>query len=113
MRERERTERWRRERRGDDLRRLAKLTANARWSGALLAQLVDELDVNELFFDLVGDPEDLPVRRYPHALTMALALRYSWRRDDLARFAKRLDIRLGMKGSTAPPSRGRQVPTKK
>jgi hypothetical protein len=111
--DRERTQRWRRERRLADLHRLAKLTANTRWSGALLAQLVDELDVNDVFVDLVGNLEDLPVRRYPQAVTIALALRHSWRRDDLIRFAKRLGISLGSRTATARHSRARRVFTKK
>jgi hypothetical protein len=109
MRERERTERWRRDQRVDDLRRVAKLAANARWSGALLAQLLTELAVNDLFFDLIGDPHQLPVRRYPQAVTVALALRHSWRRDDLAQFAKRLGIKLKPRASVSPAASRRKA----
>jgi hypothetical protein len=99
----EETDRWRTEERVGALRRIAALAANARWSRALLSQLVDELTVNDVFYDLVGDPGKLPRRRYPQAVILALAIRHSWRRDALSRFAKSVGMSLGAKTPNAPP----------
>ena len=47
--------------------------------------------------ELVGRPSGLPTRRYPQAIVVALALRYSWRRDNLIKLAKRLGVKLTAK----------------
>lgn len=76
---------WRQEGRWDALRLLARHSRRATWSSALLRALVDELYVGEEFERLIGDPRRVPVRRYPQALSVALALRHSWRPDDFQR----------------------------
>jgi hypothetical protein len=45
--------------------------------------LLDELYVGEEFDALVGRPERLSVKRYAEAIAVAIALRHSWRSDDL------------------------------
>lgn len=52
-----------------------------RWSATLFDVLVDELNVSEELSDLLGEPKSLPISRYPQAVAVALALRYSWRED--------------------------------
>lgn len=54
--------------------------------------LIEELYVEEDFNALLGDPKRLPRRRYPQAILLALALRHSWRPDDLACVLRRLGI---------------------
>src|SRR2546427_5267671 len=87
-------ERWRRTFRPHLLRVLTKRSATLVWSRTLLAVVLDELHVDDVFRELVGDPCHLPTRRYPQAIAVAIALRHSWRPDDLAHLAKRLGIPL-------------------
>jgi len=58
-----------------------------------VAVLIEELYVEEEINALLGDPEVLPVRRYPQAIALALVLRHSWRPADLACILRRLRIR--------------------
>jgi hypothetical protein len=95
------TERWRRTIRPRLLRLFAERTATLAWSRTLLTLLLDELHTEELFTELVGSPRHLPVRRYPQAVAVAIALRRSWRPDELSHLAKRLRIAL-------PPSAPQQ-----
>ncbi len=55
-----------------------------------MTALIEELYVEDDFHALLGDPKDLPRRRYPQAVALALALRHSWRPDDLACILRRL-----------------------
>lgn len=87
-------ERWRRSIRPHLLRLFAERAATLGWSRTLLNVLLDELHTEEPFTELVGSSRHLPVRRYPQAIAVAIALRHSWRPDDLARLAKRLRIAL-------------------
>jgi hypothetical protein len=50
------------------------------------------LYADELFIALVGDPKTIPPRRYAHAVAVAIALRHSWRPDDLDAVADRLGV---------------------
>jgi hypothetical protein len=95
------TERWRRTIRPRLLRLFAERTATLAWSRTLLTLLLDELHTEEVFTELVGSPRHLPVRRYPQAVAVAIALRRSWRPDELTRLAKRLRIAL----ATSTPRR--------
>lgn len=74
------------------LRALAKQVAGLRWTGKLLAALVEELhaDVDDGIADYVGEVRSVPLRRYPQVVAMALALRHSWSRADFRRFIARL-----------------------
>src|SRR5688572_3213556 len=76
-------EHWRSTFRPHLLRVLTKRSATLVWSRTLLALVLDELHVDKLFRELVGDPRHLPRRRYPQAIAVAIALRHSWRPDDL------------------------------
>jgi hypothetical protein len=62
-----------------------------------MTTLLSELNVDETFTELVGRPSGLPTRRYPQAIVVALALRHSWRRDNLIKLAKRLGVKLTAK----------------
>ena len=65
-------------------------TNDARWSGRLLCVLLEELYVDEQAAELLGDLRRLPIKRYPQAIVVALAIRHSWRVDDLRRILKRI-----------------------
>ena len=87
-------ERWRRSIRPRLLRLFAERAATLGWSRTLLNVLLDELHIDAFFRELVGSTRHVPVRRYPQAIAVAIALRHSWRPDDLARLARRLRIAL-------------------
>ena len=87
-------ERWRAELRSGAMRLFAARTAKLRWSRALLKSLVEELYPDDLFTELVGNLDRVPARHWPHVIAIAVALRHSWRRDGLARLARRLGISL-------------------
>lgn len=69
---------------------LAKQARGLKWSRSLFLLLLDELYVGDEFDALVGRPEKVPVTRYPEAIAVAIALRHSWRLDDLHEVADRL-----------------------
>jgi hypothetical protein len=87
-----RTLKWRREKRTALLRLLAFRSKRLKWSPSLLRLLLEEMYVEEEFKQIVGAPETLPLRQYPHAFAVALTLRHSWRSDDLRRMARRLGV---------------------
>jgi hypothetical protein len=87
-------ERWREEFRPDAMRIFAARTAKLPCSRALLKLLVEELYPDDLFTELVGNLDRVPLRRWPQVMAIAVALRHSWRRDALARIAKRLHVSL-------------------
>jgi hypothetical protein len=59
-----------------------------------LEVLTEELYIDESIDELLGaDPRDLPTRRYPEAIAVALILRHSWRADDLAWIVERLGLK--------------------
>lgn len=72
---------------------LADRTRNLRWSAALLCALLEELHTDDAFSELVRNPRTTASRRWPQLLFLALAIRHSWRPDDLSRLARRLGIR--------------------
>lgn len=86
---------WREEWRVPALRQFARRTARLKWTRALLLVLLDELYVDDLFDDLVGDPLKVAPSQYPQAVALAIALRHSWRPDDLAEVEARLGVRAG------------------
>ncbi len=77
---------WRRDSRWRELRALEERTRAIHWSADLLELLIEELFVGDDFERLLGNPRDLPPGRYPQAVAIALALRHSWREDDLHLF---------------------------
>ena len=65
--------------------------ANTPYMTDILRKLgIEEFYVEDEFRALLGDPKVLPRRRYPQAIALALALRHSWRPDDLACILSRL-----------------------
>jgi hypothetical protein len=63
-----------------------------KWSATLFEALLEEFHLDDLFVDLVGDPQSLSSSHYPRAVAVALALRHSWRPDDLSDLVSRLGI---------------------
>jgi hypothetical protein len=72
------------------LRALANSLADLRWSSDLLNRLVYELRIEEDFAAVIADPAETPIRRYPQAVAIAIALRHSWRPDLFARVSREL-----------------------
>ena len=93
-RQREAEEQWRTVLRPRALQLIAEKTAKLPWSRGLIATLLEELNIDGAFTELVGRPQGLPTKRYPQAIAVALALHHSWRRDELVKFARRLGVKL-------------------
>jgi hypothetical protein len=55
------------------------------WSRELIDLLLDELQVNDEFDDLIGRVPSPAQVNYPQLVALALVLRYSWFPEDLAR----------------------------
>ena len=96
-RQREAEEQWRTVLRPRALQLIAEKTAKLPWSRGLIATLLEELNIDGAFTELVGRPQGLPTKRYPQAIAVALALRHSWRREDLVKFARRFGVKLTTK----------------
>jgi len=92
-------ERWRAELRPSVLRLFAARTAKLRWSRALVKAVIEELYPDDLFAELVGNIDRVPERQWPRVIAIAVALRHSWRRDGLARIARRLRVSLAASAS--------------
>ena len=101
-------ERWREEHRPRALRLLAARTTKLTWSRGLLKLIIDELYPDDLFTELIGNLDRVPSRQWPRVLAIAVALRHSWRRDGLARVARRLRVSLAMKSKPAPRRQSRR-----
>jgi hypothetical protein len=84
---------WRAALRPRMLRALVANTAGMTWNKRLIAVLLEELWIDDLFKQLMGDARRLPKERYPQAVAVALLLRHSWRPDTLAHLAKQLGVR--------------------
>ena len=103
-------EHWRDELRPRALRLFSSRARTLTWSRALVKLIVEELFPDDLFIDLVGHLDRVPPRQWPHVLAIAVALRHSWRRDGLARVARRLRVSLPARDLTpaqGPPHRSR------
>jgi ParB/RepB/Spo0J family partition protein len=101
-RQREAEERWRTQLRPRALQLIASRTAKLPWSRGLIATLLEELNIDGAFTELIGRPQGLPTRRYPQAIAVALALRHSWRREELVKFARRFGVKLVAKDLNDP-----------
>ena len=86
-------ERWREELRPRALRLFAARTTKLQWTRALLKLVVRELHPDDLFSELIGNLDRVPRQRWPQVVALAVALRYSWRKDGLARIVKSLQVR--------------------
>jgi ParB/RepB/Spo0J family partition protein len=90
-------ERWRTALRPHALQLIVSRTAKLAWSRGLMTTLLDEFNIDAMFTELVGRPHSLAARRYPQAIAVALALRHSWRREELVKFARRVGVKLTAK----------------
>lgn len=105
-RQRAEQERWRTELRPRAVQLIAERTATLVWSPMLLRLLLEDIRPDELFLQVLGKPDRIAVKHYPQALTVALALRHGWQRDDLLSFSKRLGVKVTSKDlADTPPSR--------
>lgn len=93
-RQREEREQWRSELRPRAIRLIAERTSTAAWSPMLLRLLLEDIHPDDLFFEVIGKAERLPVKRYAQAVAVALALRHSWERADLMQFIKRIGVKV-------------------
>jgi len=59
----------------------------------LFLLLLDELHIGDEFDEIIGPPQRLPIALYPGALAFAVALRNSWRPDDLHQVRGALGLR--------------------
>jgi hypothetical protein len=87
-------DRWRAERRPRAMQRFASRVATLTWSRALLQAVVEELYPDDLFSELIGNLDRVPSRYWPGVMAIAVALRHSWRPDQLTRLARRLRVSL-------------------
>ena len=85
----------------DQTRRLA-------WSRRLIGLLLEELHISDDFDRLIGPTRRLRPSRYPQLLAIALVIRHSWCRDDLARITKSLG--LSLRHSNLPTRRSNRQP---
>jgi len=84
---------WRTDQRAQSLQLFTERSKDMTWSPALLRLLLEELWIEDELVSLIGALSRLSASRYPQAVALSLALRHSWRPDDLTRVAKRLGIR--------------------
>lgn len=71
----------------------ARRTARMRWTPSLLEALLDELYVDDAYFDLLGlGGRRIPKSRYPQAVALALLWRHAWRTDDFTATASKLGL---------------------
>jgi len=98
---------WRRELRPRAMRLIAARTRRLAWSRALVSLLLNELQPDDLFTEIVGAFNRITPSRFPQAVAIALLLRHSWRQVDLTRIAKRLGITLTTKTLRNIHSNGR------
>ena len=101
-------QRWRAESRVPALKQFARRTASLKWTRALFLLVLEELSIGDEFDEILGNPEKISPARYPQAVAMAIALRYSWRPDYLAEVASQLvsarpPIRSGERGLHSRP----------
>ena len=62
------------------------------WTRALLTLLLEELYVENEIGEFVGEIDRVSLECVPQVLAVAIALRHSWRADDLTGVARRLSV---------------------
>jgi ParB/RepB/Spo0J family partition protein len=95
--EREAAERWQNELRPRALKLIAARTTKLRWTPVLLNLVLDQIASGDQLRELIPQLDELPSARYPQAAVLSLAVRASWRRENLFQLLKTLDIRLSPK----------------
>lgn len=75
------------------LRSLAHHLRGLKWSPRLLAVVLDELHVSDELEAILGDLRRVPTREYGRTLALAVAIRHSWKPDDLAWLTGQLRLR--------------------
>ena len=105
-------QRWRDELRPHAIRIFAARAAKLTWSRALLKSIVEELYPDDLFTELIGSLDRIAPRHWPRVMAIAVALRHSWRRDGLARIARRLGVPLATTGARHHRRRSRPSRTR-
>jgi len=98
---------WRRELRPRAMRLIAARTRRLAWSRVLVSLLLNELQPDDLFTEIIGAPNRITPSRFPQAVAIALLLRHSWRQVDLTQIARRLGITLTTKALTGNHHNGR------
>jgi hypothetical protein len=81
-------EQWR----SEALEYFVKQTRGLKWSRRLFLLLLEELYVGDEFDEIIGPPAKVPLMQYPQAIAFAIALRNSWRSDDLANVSRALHL---------------------
>jgi hypothetical protein len=74
------------------LHAIANGTRGLTWSPPLLHLLLEELHVGDDFDRLVGSTRGLGRSLYPQVIAIALLLRHSWSKQDLAETSQRLKL---------------------
>lgn len=69
-----------------------KQTRGLKWSRRLFLLLLEELYVGDEFDEIIGPPATVSLLQYPQAIAFAIALRNSWRSDDLANVSRALGL---------------------
>jgi ParB/RepB/Spo0J family partition protein len=93
-RERQAAERWQNELRPRALKLIAARTTKLRWTPVLLGLMLDQIASGDQLRELLPPLDKLPPARYPQAAVLSLAVRASWRRENLFQLLKTLGIRL-------------------
>jgi hypothetical protein len=106
-------QRWREELRPRGMRLFATRATKLTWSRTLLKLVIQELYPDDLFTELIGDLDHIPPRRWPGVIAVAVALRHSWRRDGLARIARRQHVPLTASERAHAASTKRSRPSRK
>lgn len=73
------------------LRRVARQMRSVQWTQGLLEVLLDELHISHEVAAILGNDECLKTRCSAGTVALAIALRHSWRPDDLSETLTRLD----------------------
>ena len=84
---------WRGVARVEALSEFLKQTDGLKWTKELFLVLLEELYISDEFDRIIGPPENLPAKRWPQAVALAIVLRHSWLPDDLGAITTALSPR--------------------
>ncbi len=88
---------------------LANRTADLRWSPALVLELLDELQTDDAFDEIVEGLRQHGRVNFAQVLLLALAARHSWRPDALSRLLRRLGLRADRPHPTSTPGHAKGI----